>query len=81
MENKSKEQLDAEWKAYQEEVRKCDCLDSERKAFIQMHMAQAEDFPDGAFMAYMEECGIDVSELECFSTTHYAENHAKAKGK
>ncbi len=74
-ETKSKEQLDAEWKAYKKEVDACDCLSPERKGFIREKMDFAEDFPDGAFMAYMEENSIDVSELECFSTTHFAENH------
>ena len=62
----------------QAELNACDCLTSERKEFIQSAMDFSDDFNDGAFMAYMEEHGIDVSELECFSTTHYAENH---KGK
>ncbi len=74
-ENKSKEQLKVEWEAHEREVDACTCLTSERKAYIQAKMDFAEDFSDGAFMAFMDESGIDVSELECFSTTHYAENH------
>lgn len=36
----------------------------DRKAFVQAAMDFAEDFPDGAYFAYMEEQGIDVTELE-----------------
>ena len=68
----------SEQEKYQSELSACDCISDGRKVMIQSAMDFAEDFSDGAFMAYMEECGIDVSELECFSTTHYAENH---KGK
>jgi hypothetical protein len=64
-----------EWEKYLKEVDACDCLPPERKSYIRSALDFAEDLPDGAFMAYMEERGIDVSELECFSTTHYAENH------
>ena len=64
-----------EWKKYLAEIEACTCLTPERKDYIRSGMAFAKDFPDGAFMAYMDECGIDVTELECFSTTHYAENH------
>ena len=78
MKTKMTEQQKEEWKKYQSEVEACTCLTPDRKAFVQTRMHFAEDFSDGAFMAYMEESGIDVSELECFSTTHYAENH---KGK
>lgn len=48
----------------------CQCLSAERREFIRSQMNYAEDFSDGAFFAYMDECGIDVSELEAFSTTH-----------
>ncbi len=48
----------------------CNCLTDERRAFIQVAMDFADDFSDGAFMAYMEEKGIDVSELEVFSEQH-----------
>jgi hypothetical protein len=48
----------------------CKCLPLERRAYIESKMHFAEDFSDGAFMAFMEESGIDVSELEIFSTTH-----------
>lgn len=48
----------------------CKCLSPERREYIYQRMSFADDFPDGAFSAYMEECGIDVSELEVFSTTH-----------
>jgi len=71
---------EASWKKYKIECAACTCLSDERKGYIESAMDFAEDFSDGAFMAYMEECGIDVSELECFSTTHYAENHARAEG-
>lgn len=36
----------------------------ERKGYIKSAMKFAEDFPDGAFMQYMEDCGITVKELE-----------------
>jgi hypothetical protein len=45
-------------------------LKPERRGFIQAAMDFAESFPDGAFMAYMEEQGIDVGELEAFSLEH-----------
>lgn len=48
----------------------CVCIPRERRDAIQQAMDFASDFNDGAFMAYMEEEGIDVSELEVFSTTH-----------
>lgn len=48
----------------------CDCLTAERRGFIEAAMSFADNFPDGAFMAYMDEQGIDVSELECFSLEH-----------
>ncbi len=79
MSAKSKEQLKTEAEVYQREVDACDCLSPERKSYIQARMDFSEDFSDGAFMAFMEESGIDVSELECFSTTHYAETHASSK--
>jgi len=68
--------MNAEAKKYQDEVNACTCLTPDRKAYIQSKMDFAEDFSDGAWLAYLEEEGIDVSELECFSTTHYAENHS-----
>ena len=39
-------------------------LTPERRAYIEAALAFAEDFPDGAFMAYMEEQGISIDELE-----------------
>lgn len=51
----------------------CHCLTDERRAYINLHMGIADDFGDGAFFAYMEECGIDVSELEVFSLQHKCE--------
>lgn len=74
--NKMTEEQKKEWAKYQKEVDACDCLTESRKAYIRSQMDFSEDFNDGAFMAFMEESGIDVSELECFSITHYAENHA-----
>ena len=59
---------------YQRRQAACDCLESERRGFIQSAMDHASDFSDGAFMAYMEEEGIDVSELEAFSTDHNCAN-------
>ncbi len=50
--------------------KQCKCLTPERRAKIEVAMDVADDFSDGAFMAYMEEQGIDVSELEVFSTEH-----------
>jgi hypothetical protein len=76
---KTKEQKKAERETYRREVDACDCLSPERKSYIQSQMDFAEDFSDGAFMAFMEESGIDVSELKCFSTTHYAETHQGAQ--
>jgi len=55
---------------YQERQSRCSCLTAERRGFIRSAMSYAEDFSDGAFMAYMDEMGIDVSELEAFGTEH-----------
>lgn len=49
---------------------KCRCLPEKRREKIEAAMDFASDFSDGAFMGYMAEQGIDVSELEVFSTTH-----------
>jgi hypothetical protein len=38
-------------------------MNEERRAYVETMMEVAEDFPDGAFMGFMEECGIDVEEL------------------
>jgi hypothetical protein len=54
----------------------CDCLTPERRSYIESAMDFSSDFSDGAFFAYMEEKGIDVSELEVFSTTHLQEVHS-----
>lgn len=48
----------------------CDCLTMDRRSYVEAAMDFAADFPDGAFMAYMDERGIDVSELEAFSVEH-----------
>ena len=56
--------------AYQKRQAACECLTPERSGFIKSVMDHAEDFSDGAFFAYMDENGIDVSELECFSEQH-----------
>lgn len=55
---------------YQKKQAACRCLKPKRRGFIQAAMDFASDFNDGAFMAYMEEQGIDVSELEPFSLEH-----------
>lgn len=57
---------------YQKRQAACKCLAPKRRAFIKdkMDFANSNDFPDGAFFAYMEENGIDTSELEAFSTEH-----------
>ena len=55
---------------YQKRQAACTCLKPERREYIREKMDFASDFPDGAFMAYMDESGIDVSELEAFSTEH-----------
>lgn len=49
---------------------RCNCLTPERWVYISNAMDFASDFSDGAFMGYMEEQGIDVSELEIFSEQH-----------
>ncbi len=48
----------------------CRCLKPDRRAFISAKMDHASNFPEGAFAAYMDECGIDVDELETLSTDH-----------
>lgn len=60
----------AEQNEYQKKQAACKCLPPGRREFIRMHMDIADDFSDGAFMAYMDEKGIDVSELEALSLTH-----------
>lgn len=55
---------------YQKRQAACTCLTPERRGFIQSALDFTEDFPDGAFMAYMEDAGIDISELEAFSEDH-----------
>ena len=35
----------------------------ERRGYVMAMIAVAKDFPDGAFMGFMAECGIDVEEL------------------
>jgi len=62
---------------YQRRQAACDCLTPERRGYIKSAMDHAADFPDGAFMAYLDEMGIDVSELEAFSTEH----DCKAQGR
>lgn len=59
------------------ETKKCTCLTDERRAFVQAQMDYADDFPDGAFMGWMEECGIDVSELEVFAEGHDCQNRQR----
>lgn len=54
----------------------CNCLTPKRRAYIVEKMDYANDFSDGAFFAFMDECGIDISELEVFSTTHLQEAHS-----
>lgn len=57
---------------YQRRQAACRCLRASRRGFIKekMDFANANDFPDGAFFAFMDENGIDVSEMEPFSTDH-----------
>jgi hypothetical protein len=55
---------------YQKRQAACDCLPAERRGFIKSALDFTEDFPDGAFLAYMEEQGIDISELEAFAESH-----------
>ena len=62
-------------------MNECHCLTPKRRSYIENAMSFSSDFPEGEFMAYMEEEGIDVSELEVFSTTHMKETHGIAEGK
>ena len=55
---------------YRKRQSACKCLESERRGYIQAALDFSDDFSDGAFMAYMEEQGIDMSELEAFSLQH-----------
>lgn len=64
--------------SYVQRVIGCDCLTEERKGYIASALLHSEDFPDGAFHAYMDEMGIDVSELVPFSEGHMDECHAAA---
>ena len=56
--------------AYRKRQAACDCLKPSRRDKIEVALDFADDFSDGAFMAYTYEQGIDVSELECFSEEH-----------
>jgi hypothetical protein len=58
----------------------CRCLTPKRRAFIRAKMNRASDFPEGAFAAYMDECGIDADELETFSTDHDCAKAAAVHG-
>lgn len=55
---------------FQRRQAQCQCLPPERRKYIKDALDFTEDFSDGAFMAYMDERGVDVSELECFSVEH-----------
>lgn len=55
----------------------CLCLGPKRRAFIDACLDFAADLPDGAFMAYMEQEGIDVSELEVYSASHVCNQKQK----
>lgn len=48
----------------------CKCLNPKRRGYIESAMSFSADFSDGAFLAYMEEMKIDVSDLEIFSDEH-----------
>lgn len=48
----------------------CQCLTDERRGFIEAALSFSSDFSDGAFFAFMEERGIDITELEVFSLDH-----------
>jgi len=43
-------------------------MDAKRRAYVETMMEVAEDFSDGAFLGFMEECGIDLDELVELST-------------
>ena len=55
---------------YQKRQAKCMCIKPKRRIFIQIALDFSDNFSDGAFMAFMEEKGIDMSELEAFSLEH-----------
>ena len=59
-----------EAKEYREKQAACKCLSEKRRAYIQTALDVCDDWPDGAFFAYLEECNIDVTELEPFSVEH-----------
>lgn len=67
--------------SYAQRASRCSCLSQKRLNRIADALRFSEDFPDGAFCAYMEECGIDISELEPFSEGHNCHAIAKAEGK
>lgn len=48
----------------------CRCLTPKRRAYVEAAMSHAADWSDGAFFGYMQERGIDVTELEPFATDH-----------
>ena len=55
---------------YKKRQAACRCLSPERRSYIQNAISFSDDFSDGAFMAYMDEEGIDMSEFECLSIEH-----------
>lgn len=69
-ETETKKLSKKEMREYKIRQSRCKCLSDERRSFIEARMDHSSSFPDGAFIAYMEEQGIDMSELECFSIDH-----------
>ena len=57
-------------KEYKKKQAACKCLSEKRRAYIQTALDVCDDWPDGAFFAYLEERNIDVTELEPFSLEH-----------
>lgn len=57
----------------------CTCLTPERRGFVQAAIDFADDFSDGAFMAYIEEKGISMDELMVLSDDHVCAKAAIAK--
>ena len=55
----------------------CKCLPEERRVYIENALSLAEDFPDGAWMAFLQEQGIDPNELEVFSVGHNCKGDQK----
>ena len=66
-------------RTYEQRQAACKCLKPERRGYIEAAIAHSSDFSDGAFFAFMQERGIDVSELEAFGIDHDCAKSGKVR--